>query len=166
MFAWLKSFVKNLKKPKIKWSRSNGNSASDALSWSIKDGKLLFDGYDQTPLSPVSKAFFEARLRTMKEKIAESGFPITIEAMYIEPFIATGLWNEGSITTWHLQNANNRYGGITFEWEMLGEPILVSIQRTTYYMSYEFIVRGHPDGTVRVRDIPDALAIAAKENVF
>lgn len=152
----------------IRWEKSSKlyNPSKPFITWKIVDGKLLLDGRDQTPCYPISKADLEASLQRMKDEIAKSGHPITIEAIYIEPHIATGLWNEGLLTREHLMTAHGKYRGTTFQMELLGEPMTVSIQTGTYYMDYEFIVDGHPDGICRVRDIPDALAVVTQESVF
>lgn len=127
------------------------------ISWKIEEGKLLLDGKDQTPLHPMSKASLEEAIVRLKEKIVVSGKQVNIEAIYIEPQIATGLWNEGTLTEEHLRSASGLYRGTTFVMELLGEAYTVSIQSGTYYQDYEFIVNGIPD-VRRVRDIPDALA--------
>lgn len=166
MLTWL---IRLLSGNPIKWQTiEQKHTSRPALKWKVtRQNRLLIEDRDMTPLYPLSKADLEASFRRMKEKISASGHPIIIEALYVEKHIATGLWNESSINIADLQGADGRYHGITFEWELLGEPITLSIQSGTYYQDYEFIVRGHPEKLVRVRDLPDALAeVGEGEKIF
>lgn len=158
-----------LRKPAIWWA-NHRNKRSDrpdhSHRWIVtREGKLLLDGRDNTPISPMSKAQLEAALQRFFDKIEASGLPISLEVIYIEQHIATGLWNEGAITEDHLKSSDGRYRGITFEIQLLGEMRLVSIQNATYYSDYEFIVEGHPT-LVHVRDTTDFLGAMTGDPAF
>lgn len=156
-----------LGKPAIWWV-NNRNRLTDSigLRWLVDaQGRLCFDGCYHPPFNPMSKRQLEAALQRLFDKIKASGLPITLEVIYIEEHIATGLYDERSITEKHLRSADRRYDGITFEMELLGELRLVSIQKTTHYPDYEFIVRGHPS-LVRVRDTIDFLGVMTGEAAF
>lgn len=137
------------------------------MNWRVTpDGKLLFGGRDMTPIHPMFKVDLEQHVARMKEKIRTSGHPIVIREIWIEDHIATGLWNEGAITLEHLKSSwRGTNGGVSFKLQLAGEEYTISIQSATYYGDYEFIVDGNPNGDVRVRDIPDALAVIAGESV-
>lgn len=164
LFGWLKP------KPTISWEKVSPHypTIKPFIKWEVKGKDLFLDGHGGPgfyPSYPMSKSDLEDALLRLKEKIASSGRAITIEAIYIEKHIAIGLWNEGTITFEHLQSADGRYRGTTFQIELLGEQYTMSIQSGTYYMDYEFIVQGIPD-VVRVRDLPDTLSLVTGEQAF
>jgi hypothetical protein len=146
------------------------------LRWTVSaEGRLLFANNcdrrskwrDVSPIYPLSLTDLEEKVGRMKEKIAASGFPIVIKKIFIEQHIATGFWNEGSITLKHLESSRpGTNGGIEFDLELCGEKYTVCIQTATHYGDYEFIVDGHPEGAVRVKDLPDAFCQVSGEDYF
>lgn len=171
-FSKFWNLLKNLSNSKentIVWSKpkSNLDPRKPKLSVAIdKNNDLVINGTPQRPTYPWTKSDLEKSFSRIQEKIANSGHGITIDAIFIEPYVAGGLWREGSLTLDHLKNADGRYNGLTFEFELSGQKILLSIQTSTYYEAYEFIVSGHPEGHVRVRDVKDVLSEISGEEVF
>lgn len=151
-------------RPIIRWGKPKPDGE---LDWNVtREGKLTFAGRDMTPLYPRTKAEFEKAYLRMKEKIAASGHPIVIKALSVERHVAVGLFNEGAITHGSLAAAVKQPHWLETTIELAGDIVPLRIVTGTYYIDYEFIVDGHPEGFVRVRDIPDALAVMAEEKAF
>lgn len=128
--------------------------------WEVKEGLIWFDGHLYGLWDGYSRAYFENALRGLKQLIEQHGYgDVVIEALFIARHVATSLFAEGDLTVEMLESATDEFGGITFEWELDGEIIKVSIQVSTYFDSYEFAITGHPEGYMRVRDIPDEYSL-------
>lgn len=142
-------------------------SASERMRWHIDQaGHLIINGRHIHPTRQWTRQYFEEALARLNAKVDLSGWPVTIFGLAIEEHVAQSLWMNGVITREHVQGATFKDHQICFRLRLRGEEIEVCVVTATYYSDYEFIVSGHPQGHVRVRDIPDPLAIVANEQVF
>ena len=151
------------------WWKSKQAPKALPQAWQLtEEGALLFDGRHINPRAPWTKKVLVERLRRMEKVIAQSEFPfVTIEAMAIEQHIAACLWHEVTLTFDHLVNATiDDYRRIIVQFDFDGTILLLQIQHSMYYEDYQFIVKGHPDNIVCVRDVPDALARVSNEHTF
>ncbi len=142
--------------PPIAWGQGEG---SDPIRWEIdRAGNLLFDGRDTTPYHQWSKEELTECVRMARRRIKDSDDPLVLEAVLIEEHLAMSLWQQGVLTRDMLENSKPCVnGGLEFSLKFDGEVLPVMIQRNAYSPDYEFIVSGHPQGLVRLRDVPDLL---------
>lgn len=146
----------------IKWTK--GDDDRPRIKWSVTpDNRLLFNGRDCTPLYPWTKEDLETRLQRLQSMIAAKQDPTVVDGIMVEEHVATGLWNEGTLTQEQLEGATNRNGGIAVRMGFDDQELDLVIRENTYYDSYQFLVSNHPKGYEVVRDIPDALAMIGDE---
>lgn len=156
MFPRVRAFIHDLKNPPL---YKMGGGIRNVEVVVTAENHLHFDGKEYN--SNWTKADLEKHLKQLLQMIAESGHSIEVQAISIEFAVAAGLWKEGSLTLDMLRNSvYDDFGTIIVSGFSINEGTYsLHIKAAQYYEYYQFIVKGHPNGMVVVRDVPDALGM-------